>query len=70
VGEAKWSTLGARDARRLLDRLRSKASLMPLRAGRMVYLLAARDLRGEPHTLPDEIILTLDDYEALSRGRC
>jgi len=70
VAEAKWSELTAKEARRELDRLRAKAQHLPVKPSRVLYVLAARALRGQPGLLPDERVLTLEDYERLSREAC
>ena len=69
VAEAKWAALTAA-ARRELDRLRAKAQHLPVKLSETIYLLAVRELEGEPATLPDEHIVTLEDYERLSREAC
>ncbi|HID40694.1 MAG TPA: DUF234 domain-containing protein, partial [Pyrodictium sp.] len=70
VAEAKWAALTATEARRELDKLRAKAQHLPVKPSEIIYLLAVRELEGEPATLPDEHIITLEDYEQLSREAC
>ncbi len=60
--EAKWSELSAREARVALDRLRARASRIPWR-GEKRYILAAKEVHGNPCLLPDEALVTLKDYE-------
>jgi AAA+ ATPase superfamily predicted ATPase len=70
VAEAKWSSLSAREARRILDNLRAKAAHLPVKASTIHYVLAARELEEEPQLLGNEHTVTMKDYEELSRKAC
>ena len=70
VAEAKWSRLTALEARRELDRLRAKAQHLPIKPSKTVYMLAVRELESMPATLPDEVIVTVEDYERLAKPEC
>ncbi len=71
VLEAKWSKLGCREARRILDRLRAKASLLPLRGAEVAYyVLAAKELDCTPSLLPGELVVTLRELEELQKEKC
>jgi AAA+ ATPase superfamily predicted ATPase len=68
VAEAKWSNLTAAEARRLLDSLRAKAQHIPVKPQKTFYMLLAKHVEGSVSTLPDELVVTLDDLEAMWRG--
>ncbi len=70
VAEAKWSTLDPSEARHILDKLRAKAQHLPLEASETRYLLLAREIKGAPRLLENETILTLRDYDELSKDTC
>jgi len=70
VGEAKWTRLTTRQARRILDRLRGKTSSLPVDPAEVKYVLAAKHVEPNTHLLPGEHIITLEDYDKASLTQC
>lgn len=70
VVEAKWAKLGARDVRRILDRLRAKAAKLPVERAEYYYMVAAREAEGRPELLSNEHLLTLSDTASLAQELC
>jgi hypothetical protein len=68
--EAKWSKVSSSEARRILDRLRAKASLLPVDKAEFTYVIAVRSVEDNLELLGDEMLITVDTIDSISREAC